>query len=75
MMHGSIGSRLGRGLGIRLQPLWQAVLTSGLLSDWLGAKGAGVGHGVVGTWTTDICAIGAQSCVTTVPEHSYVMVQ
>ena len=44
-----------------------------LLSDRLGAEGAGLGRGGVGT--TDMRAIGAQSCVTTVPEGSYVMVR
>ena len=45
-----------------------------LLSDRFVAEGAGVGHGGVGTRMMDIHAIGLQSCVTTVPERSYVMV-
>ena len=45
-----------------------------LISERLAAEGAGVGCGGVGTRTTDIRAIRAQSCITTVPERSYVTV-
>ena len=44
------------------------------LSGRLAAERAGVGRGGVGTRTMGIHAIGAQSCVTTVPERSHVMV-
>ena len=44
------------------------------LSGRLAAERAGVGRGGVGTQTMGILAIGAQSCVTTVPERSHVMV-
>ena len=45
-----------------------------ILSNQLAVEGAGLGHGVVGTRWTDICAIGApHPCVTTVLECSYVM--
>jgi hypothetical protein len=54
----AFGSRLGRGRDRGLQPLWQAVLASSLLSNRLGAKRAEVGRGVVGIWTMDSCAKG-----------------
>ena len=46
-----------------------------LLCDRLAAGEAGVGRGGLGARTTDIRVIGAQSCITTVPERSYVMVR
>ena len=43
------------------------------LTAQLAAEGAAMGRGGVGT--TDMHTTGAQSCVTTVPERSYVMVR
>ena len=44
-----------------------------LVSHRLAVEGTGVGGRGVRTRTMDICAIGAQSYVTTAPERSYVM--
>ena len=71
---GSLASGLATGLAATFAPGLAALLVEGLARGLvaLGAGLAGVGRGGVGT--TDIHAIGAQSCITTVPKL-YVMVR